>query len=123
MKIASQVIGALWIVQGLALAIEEIMRAMRGEQGISLVVALVLYAIVVAVGAYILARAKGWTIVGTFAALYQGGSHFIGLSNVWPQLDYSAWFSLFVVCLSVATIVVAVVHWTKKPPEIATSAR
>ncbi len=113
MKIAAQVVGALWILQGLAMAVEEIMRVVRAEPGVSLGIALLLYAIVVAVGVYIVVRAKGWTIVAVIAAAYQGVNHFISLSNVWPQLDYSAAFSLFVVCLSVVTVILAVAQWTR----------
>lgn len=114
MRIAARIVGALWILQGLLLAIEEVMRVMRGEEGVSLGIALLLYAVVVGVGVYVMVQAKGWTVVAVVAAAYQGVSHFIFLSNVWPEFDYSATFSLFVVCLSLATGVLAIAQWTRK---------
>jgi hypothetical protein len=120
MKIAGQIIGALWILQGLALAAEEIMRVMRAEEGVSLVIALLLYAIVVGIGVYIMVRAKGWTVVAGIAAAYQGGSHFIFLSNMWPRLDYNAVFALLVVSLAIATVILVVLEWASKRPDVDT---
>lgn len=118
MKIAAQIVGALWILQGFALAAEEIRRVMQAEEGVSLVIALLLYAIVAGVGVYIMARARGWAVVAAVAAVYQGGSHFISLSNVWPQIDYNGAFSLFVVCLALATIILAAAQWIRKRPDV-----
>ena len=104
-RVASVVIGVLWIVQGLLLSLEETVRVfVRSEEGVPYLTALGLYALLIVVGLFAWLRWPAWKIVLTVAALYQGFAHFVYLSNVWPAFDLNSAFASFVVVLSAASL-------------------
>lgn len=119
-RVASVVIGVLWIAQGLLLSLEETIRVfVRSEEGVPYLAALGLYALVVVVGVFALLRWPGWRIVLAVAALYQGFTHFVYLSNVWPAFDLNLAFAGLVVVLaatSLAFVGLSLLHWRAGAP-------
>lgn len=112
----ARALGALWILEGVILIGEDAIRAfVRGESGPPFVTSLLIYSLLVVVGGLMFAGVKGWRVVAVLAALYQGGSHFIYLSNEWPTIDVNTTFSLFAVGVAVGTIIVVLLSIGRSP--------
>lgn len=114
-SLMAKVLGLLWALQGAILIVEESIRAfVRMEPGPPYATAILLYSLLIVVGVLIAMRVRGWALIGSVAALYQGGSHFIYLTNIWPTLDVNTVFSMFVVTLALLTMLFVVVSLSQR---------